>query len=44
MAVLVSSHNLREMEASAIARNSQRRKMMIERDFDELKTDIHKIQ
>ncbi|MDI9492881.1 MAG: ABC transporter ATP-binding protein [Bacillota bacterium] len=45
MAVLVSSHNLREMEGicDSIGILSEG-KMMIERDLDELKTDIHKIQ
>ena len=45
MTVLVSSHNLREMEgicdSIGILNNG---KMMIERDLDELKSDIHKIQ
>ncbi len=45
MTVLVSSHNLREMEgicdSIGIVRDG---KMIIERDLDELKTDIHKIQ
>jgi ABC-2 type transport system ATP-binding protein len=45
MTVLVSSHNLREMEGicDSIGILSEG-KMMIERDLDELKTDIHKIQ
>lgn len=45
MTVLVSSHNLREMEgicdSIGILSKGQ---MMIERDLDELKSDIHKIQ
>ena len=45
MTVLVSSHNLRELEGicdsiGILAKG----KMMIERDLDELKSDIHKIQ
>ncbi|WP_130863856.1 ABC transporter ATP-binding protein [Bacilliculturomica massiliensis] len=45
MTVLVSSHNLREMEGicdsvGILSHGS----MLIERDLDELKTDIHKIQ
>ena len=45
MTVLVSSHNLREMEGicdsiGILARG----KMILERDLDELKTDIHKVQ
>jgi ABC-2 type transport system ATP-binding protein len=45
MTVLVSSHNLREMEGicDSIGILSEGR-MMIERDLEELKTDIHKIQ
>lgn len=45
MTVLVSSHNLREMEGicDSIGILSKGR-MMIERDLDELKSDIHKIQ
>jgi len=45
MTVLVSSHNLREMEGicDSIGILNQGR-MMIERDLDELKSDIHKIQ
>ena len=45
MTVLVSSHNLREMEGicDSIGILNQG-KMMIERDLDELKSDIHKIQ
>jgi len=45
MTVLVSSHNLREMEnicdSIGIISNG---KMMIERDLDELRSDIHKVQ
>lgn len=45
MTVLVSSHNLREMEgicdSIGILANGR---MVIERDLDELKSDIHKIQ
>ena len=45
MTVLVSSHNLRELEGicDSIGILSKGR-MMIERDLDELKSDIHKIQ
>jgi ABC-2 type transport system ATP-binding protein len=45
MTVLVSSHNLRELEGicDSIGILSQGR-MMLERDLDELKTDVHKIQ
>jgi ABC-2 type transport system ATP-binding protein len=45
MSVLVSSHNLRELEGicDSIGILSKGR-MMIERDLDELKSDIHKIQ
>lgn len=45
MTVLVSSHNLREMEniCDAIGIISKG-KMMIERDLDELRSDIHKVQ
>jgi len=45
MTVLVSSHNLREMEniCDAIGIISQG-KMVIERDLDELRSDIHKVQ
>lgn len=45
MTVLVSSHNLREMEGICdyIGILSGGR-MMIERDLEELKTDIHKVQ
>jgi ABC-2 type transport system ATP-binding protein len=45
MTVLVSSHNLREMEnicdSIGIISNG---KMVIERDLDELRSDIHKVQ
>lgn len=45
MTVLVSSHNLRELEgicdSIGILSHGQ---MMIERDLDELKSDIHKVQ
>lgn len=45
ISVLVSSHNLKELEgicdSIGILQNG---KMMIERDLDELKSDIHKIQ
>ncbi|MDR3295347.1 MAG: ABC transporter ATP-binding protein [Clostridiales Family XIII bacterium] len=45
MTVLVSSHNLREMEgicdSIGMLANG---KMLIERDLDELKSDIHKVQ
>lgn len=45
MTVLVSSHNLKELEGicdsiGILAKG----KMIIERDLDELKTDIHKVQ
>lgn len=45
MTVLVSSHNLRELEGicDSIGILSEGR-MMLERDLDELKTDVHKIQ
>lgn len=45
MTVLISSHNLREMEGicDSIGILSKGR-MKLERDLDELKTDIHKIQ
>lgn len=45
MTVLVSSHNLREMEGvcDSIGILSQG-SMVIERDLDELKSDVHKIQ
>ncbi|MCL2398129.1 MAG: ABC transporter ATP-binding protein [Defluviitaleaceae bacterium] len=45
MTVLVSSHNLKEMDgicdSIGIIKNGQ---MIIERDLDELKSDVHKIQ
>lgn len=45
ISVLISSHNLRELEgicdSIGILRNGE---MIIERDLDELKSDIHKIQ
>ncbi|HPO04267.1 MAG TPA: ABC transporter ATP-binding protein [Bacillota bacterium] len=45
MTVLVSSHNLREMEGICDSIGIlSKGKMMIERDLDELKSDIHKIQ
>lgn len=45
MTVLVSSHNLREMEGICDSIGILNRgSMMIERDLDELKSDIHKIQ
>ncbi|MGI6752424.1 MAG: ABC transporter ATP-binding protein [Anaerovoracaceae bacterium] len=45
MTVLVSSHNLREMEGICDSIGIlDRGKMMIERDLDELKSDIHKVQ
>lgn len=45
MTVLVSSHNLREMEGICDSIGIlDKGKMMIERDLDELKSDIHKIQ
>jgi len=45
MTVLVSSHNLRELEGICDSIGIlSRGKMMIERDLDELKSDIHKIQ
>ncbi|MFA5635847.1 MAG: ABC transporter ATP-binding protein [Anaerovoracaceae bacterium] len=45
MTVLVSSHNLREMEGICDSIGILNKgKMMIERDLDELKSDIHKIQ
>lgn len=45
MTVLVSSHNLKEMEGicDSIGIVSDG-KMMIQRDLDDLKTDIHKVQ
>jgi ABC-2 type transport system ATP-binding protein len=45
MTVLVSSHNLREMEGICDSIGIlDKGKMLIERDLDELKSDIHKIQ
>ncbi len=45
MTVLVSSHNLREMEGICDSIGIlERGKMKLERDLDELKSDIHKIQ
>lgn len=45
MTVLVSSHNLRELEGICDSIGIlSKGKMMIERDLDELKSDIHKIQ
>jgi ABC-2 type transport system ATP-binding protein len=45
MTVLVSSHNLKEMEGICDSIGIlSKGKMMIERDLDELKSDIHKIQ
>ena len=45
MSVLVSSHNLRELEGICDSIGIlSKGKMMIERDLDELKSDIHKIQ
>ena len=45
MTVLVSSHNLREMEGICDSIGIlDRGQMRIERDLDELKSDIHKIQ
>ena len=45
MTVLISSHNLKEMDgicdAIGIIKNGR---MIIERDLDELKSDVHKIQ
>jgi len=45
MTVLISSHNLKEMDdicdAVGIIKNGQ---MIIERDLDDLKTDVHKVQ
>ena len=43
--VLISSHNLREMEGVCDSIGILNHgKMVIERDLDELKTDIHKVQ
>ncbi|MDR0446835.1 MAG: ABC transporter ATP-binding protein [Oscillospiraceae bacterium] len=45
MTVLVSSHNLREMEGICDSIGILHRgKMLIERDLDELKSDLHKVQ
>ncbi|MDD2189580.1 MAG: ABC transporter ATP-binding protein [Eubacteriales bacterium] len=45
MTVLISSHNLRELEGICDSIGIlSKGKMMIERDLDELKSDIHKIQ
>ncbi|WP_206458972.1 ABC transporter ATP-binding protein [Anaerovorax sp. IOR16] len=45
MTVLVSSHNLREMEGICDSIGILNKgKMKLERDLDELKSDIHKIQ
>jgi ABC-2 type transport system ATP-binding protein len=45
MTVLVSSHNLRELEGICDSIGIlSKGKMMIERDLDELKSDIHKVQ
>ena len=45
MTVLVSSHNLREMEGICDTIGIlDRGKVIIERDLDELKSDIHKVQ
>lgn len=45
MTVLVSSHNLREMEGICDSIGIlSKGEMMIERDLDELKSDIHKVQ
>ena len=45
MTVLVSSHNLKEMEGICDSIGIlDHGKMIIERDLDELKSDIHKIQ
>ncbi len=45
MTVLVSSHNLKEMEGICDSIGILNKgEMMIERDLDELKSDIHKIQ
>jgi len=45
MTVLISSHNLKEMDdicdAVGIIKNGQ---MVIERDLDDLKSDVHKVQ
>jgi len=45
MTVLISSHNLKEMEGICDAIGIlQKGKMAIERDLDELKSDVHKVQ
>jgi len=45
MTVLISSHNLKEMEGICDSIGILKRgKMAIERDLDELKSDVHKIQ
>lgn len=45
MTVLVSSHNLREMEGACDAIGIMKNgRVQIERDIDTLKTDIHKVQ
>jgi ABC-2 type transport system ATP-binding protein len=45
MTVLISSHNLREMEGICDCIGIlDRGEMKIERDLDELKSDIHKVQ
>lgn len=45
MTVIISSHNLREIEGVCDAVGIiEKGKMLIERDLDELKTDIHKVQ
>ncbi|MDR0670740.1 MAG: ABC transporter ATP-binding protein [Oscillospiraceae bacterium] len=45
MTVLVSSHNLREMEGICDSIGIlDKGRMLIERDLDELKSDIHKVQ
>jgi ABC-2 type transport system ATP-binding protein len=45
MTVLVSSHNLREMEGLCDSIGIVNKgKTLLERDLDELKTDIHKVQ
>ncbi len=45
MTVLVSSHNLKEMEGLCDSIGIiNRGKMLIERDLDDLKSDVHKIQ
>ncbi|MEG1930121.1 MAG: ABC transporter ATP-binding protein [Anaerovorax sp.] len=45
MTVLISSHNLKELEGICDSIGIlSKGKMVIERDLDELKTDIHKVQ